>query len=171
MKTHLALKKSLLYITLVAVAIITVFPLLWGIASSFRTDTELYKYSMPFTIKTFIPQEPTLDAYIRLFRDFNFLQPILNTFFVTLISIFLGCLINGIAAFAFATFNFKYKKVIYTTVLLSFMIPFESIALPLYNVVNKLGWLETYRGLICLELQMVLYFSFLHNFFVIFHPA
>ena len=148
MSTRLVVKRIFIYIALFGVAILTIFPLLWGVASSLRTDEELYKYSMPFSGKTLIPQEPTINAYTRLFKDFDFLQPIMNTFSVTIIAIFLGCLVNGIAAFAFATFNFKFKKIIFTIVLLSFMIPFESIALPLYNVINRLHWLESYQGLI-----------------------
>jgi ABC-type glycerol-3-phosphate transport system permease component len=133
---------------LVCIAAVTIFPLLWGVASSLRDGEELYKYAMPFTAKTLIPQKPTLDGYITLFRDFGFLRPILNTFAITIVTIFLGCTVNGIAAFSFAVFRFKFKNLIYTIIFLSFMIPFESIAMPLYNVVNRFGWVDTYYGII-----------------------
>jgi ABC-type glycerol-3-phosphate transport system permease component len=138
----------ILYVALVLVALGTVFPLLWGVASSFRTQEELYQYSMPFTWKTLIPQAPTWAAYKNLFQVYHFWRPMLNTLFVTAVSIVFGCLINGIAAFSFALFKFKFKNIIFSIILVSFMIPFESIALPLYNVVNGFGWVDTYQGII-----------------------
>jgi ABC-type glycerol-3-phosphate transport system permease component len=148
MKTGSAGWKFLIYAVLVVISVITVFPLLWGIASSLRPDEELYKFVMPFSAKTFIPQDLTFDAYIRLFKEFNFQRYILNTFIVTFFTILFSCSVNGIAAFSFATFQFSGKKIIYTIVLLSFMIPFESIAMPLYNVVNRFGWIDRMYGLI-----------------------
>jgi ABC-type glycerol-3-phosphate transport system permease component len=127
---------------------LTIFPLLWGLASSLRPDRELFEYVMPFSSKTFIPQVLTFNNYIRLFNEFNFLRPITVTLMVTIITIIFGCIINGVAAFSFATFNFSFKKIIYTIVLLSFMIPFEAIAMPLYNVVNRFGWVDTLHGII-----------------------
>jgi ABC-type glycerol-3-phosphate transport system permease component len=103
---------------------------------------------MPFSAKTLIPQDLTFDAYIRLFKEFSFQRYVLNTFIVTLFTILFSCIVNGIAAFSFATFQFPGKKIIYTIVLLSFMIPFESIAMPLYNVVNHFGWIDRMYGLI-----------------------
>jgi ABC-type glycerol-3-phosphate transport system permease component len=103
---------------------------------------------MPFSAKTFIPQEPTIDAYIKLFTEYNFIRPIINTLIIVILNIVFGCFINGIAAFAFATFNFKYKNTIYAIVLLSFMIPFEVIAMPLYTVVQGFGWVDTFAGIL-----------------------
>jgi ABC-type glycerol-3-phosphate transport system permease component len=142
------LKNIIIYLLFVIVAIVTIFPLLWGVASSLRTDDELYKYAIPFSSKTLIPQELTFDAYIRLFTEFNFLRPIINTLIITFLTIFLGCLVNSIAAFSFAVFDFRLKNSIYAIVLISFMIPFEAIALPLYNVVNQFKWVDTFQGII-----------------------
>jgi ABC-type glycerol-3-phosphate transport system permease component len=141
-------RTGLVYLLLVFLSVITVFPLLWGIASSLRPDEELFQYIMPFSAKTFIPQKLTFGNYIRLFAEFHFLRPIAVTLAVTVITIFFGCMVNGVAAFSFATFRFKFKNIIYTIVLLSFMIPFEAIAMPLYNVVNQFGWIDKLYGII-----------------------
>lgn len=148
MTRNLPLKKTLLYLALIMVTLVAVFPLVWGIASSLRSDEEIFRYAMPFTIKTLIPQEPTMTSYVRIFTEFNFMRPIINTLIVTLVTIACGSIINSLAAFSFATFNFRFKTLIFTIVLLSFMIPFESIAMPLYGVVNKFGWVDTRYGII-----------------------
>ncbi|MCH3918122.1 MAG: carbohydrate ABC transporter permease [Spirochaetia bacterium] len=51
-------------------------------------------------------------------------------------------------AFSFSVFDFKGKNTLFTLVLLTFMIPFSSIALPLYQIVSSLHMVDTYWGLI-----------------------
>lgn len=138
----------LLYLCLVIVAILTLFPLFWGISASLRDDSELFAYVMPFGVHTLIPVEFTFKSYVELFTTYGFLKPVINTVFVTAVSIFFGCILNSIAAFAFAMFDFKFKKPLFTLVLLSFMIPFEAIALPLYQIADKMKMVDTYQGMI-----------------------
>ncbi len=148
MMSKAKVNQALLYAALVIISIITLFPLFWAVSGSLRTDKELFQYTIPFSINTLIPVEPTIESYIALFRDFNFLKPILNTIILIALLIPLGSLINSIAAFAFAKFDFAGKNLIYAIVLVSFMIPFEAIAMPLYNIVNGMGMVDTRAGLI-----------------------
>ena len=137
-----------LYLVLIFTAILTLFPLFWGISASLRSDKELYSYIMPFSIHTLIPVEFTVKSWIQLFTKYKFLQPVLNTVFITAATIVFGCILNSIAAFAFAMFDFKGKKILFVLILLSFMIPFEAIALPLYQVADRLNMVNTYQGMI-----------------------
>ncbi len=144
-------KKSqslLLYFILLLICLVTLFPLIWAVSASLRTDKELFQYTVPFTIHTLFPVEVTFESYIALFRDFNFLTPILNTLILVGILIPLGCVVNSVAAFSFANFRFKGKGILYAIVLVSFMIPFEVIAMPLYTIVDKMGLVDTRAGLI-----------------------
>jgi len=148
-----------IYILLVIILIITLFPLFWGISASLRDNSELFQYVTPFSLNTFVPLKMTIESYIGLFTDYNFLQPILNTLYVTIMSIVLGCVVNSVAAFAFAMFDFKFKNVIFMLILLSFMIPFEAIALPLYQVADGFGMVDTHAGMIvpCIASGLVLF--------------
>lgn len=148
MKRHNYLKSIILYIVLIFIALFAIFPFLWGLSGSFRSDTEMYQYMLPFSIHTLIPVHFTFDSYTTLFTDLGFGRPFMNTIVVTFVSIFFGCIINSIAAFAFAAFDFKFKKILYSIVLFSFMIPFEAIAIPLYSVANGLNLVDTYAGII-----------------------
>jgi len=76
------------------------------------------------------------------------MQPIVNTLIVSGSVIFFGCLINSIAAYAFAMYDFKFKSILFATILISFMIPFEAIALPLFGIVDSFGWVNTRLGII-----------------------
>lgn len=148
-----------LYLICIILCILMIFPLIWGLASSLRTDDELFKYITPLSAKTFIPQHPTFSAYIRIFKDFAFGRAIMNTVIVTSLTVALGLVINSLAAFAFAFFEFPLKKVLFTIVLITFMIPFESIAMPLYKLASGIGMVDTYRGMIipCVANGMVLF--------------
>lgn len=148
MSGHGNLKKYVAYPFLTIIAVLMIFPLFWCLSASLRSDLEFFQYIIPFSIHTLIPVNFTMASYIDLFTKYNFFRPILNTFFVVFTTILSGCLINSIAAFSFACFRFRFKSVLFAIVLLSFMVPFESISLPLYSVVNKLGLVNTYTGLI-----------------------
>ncbi len=140
--------KIILYILLVLITVLTLIPFIWSISSSFSTDSEIFKNAMPLSWKSFFPTDFNLDSYVGLFKEFDFAVPIKNTLVVSALTIIFGCIINSFAAFGFAVFDFKFKKILYGIVLLSFMIPFEAIAMPLYKVVNSLAWVDTYKGII-----------------------
>lgn len=138
----------LLYIAHLLIIGIIVFPLLFGLVSSFRPLEDIFKYVSPVSWKTFIPIHFTFDAYVNLFVNRGFDRILLNTFFVTVVSVVFGLFVGSLAAFAFAMFKFAGKNVLFGIVLLTFMIPFEVIAIPLYKLVNSFGWIDTYFGLI-----------------------
>lgn len=122
---HRRLVRVLLYAAFIVVAFFMLFPILWAVSASFRTDDELYAYMAPTTFHTFVPVQFTTDAYVRLFRDYGFMAPIVNSLMVCLMTVVLGCLINSIAAVAFAMFDFKGKNLIFSIIVVTFMIPFE----------------------------------------------
>lgn len=135
-------KNILHYVVLVIVCFISLFPLLYAFSASLRSDVELYKYALPFSIKTIIPVEPTLDNYKWIFTEFGFGKSIVNTLIIVFILVPLGLLVNSVAAFAFTAFDFKGKNILFAVFVVSFMVPFEAIAIPLYSLVNKIGWVD-----------------------------
>ena len=141
-------KTAVLYVLLVLIAMIMVFPLIYSFSSSLRTNEEIFRYISPVSIRTIIPEHATFENYVRVFRDYGFLQPIWNTLVVCVLSVGFGCLINSVAAMAFAMMEFKGKKLIYSIILITFMIPFESISLPMYRITYHLGLLNTFAGII-----------------------
>jgi multiple sugar transport system permease protein/putative chitobiose transport system permease protein len=71
-----------------------------------------------------------------------------NTTFVTVTTIAGGILVTSMAGFAFAKIDFPLKSFLFTVCIVSFMIPFQAIAIPLFVVVRRLEWTNTYQGLI-----------------------
>ena len=138
---------GLKHLAYLAIAFVFVLPLWWAIVSSLRPNSAVFADIFPFTPKALLPSPVTLEAYSGVFER-GFGQIIGNTMLVALVTMAVGLIVNGAAGFAFAMFDFKGKKVVLSAVIISFMLPFEAIALPLYTVTQQLGWLDNIAALI-----------------------
>jgi multiple sugar transport system permease protein/putative chitobiose transport system permease protein len=135
------------YFALLIIAIIVILPLEWIIASSFTDRETVFKNVLPFSLKALWPTNPTLGAYRAIFED-DFGRAIVNTLIVATTTV-IGCLIVGTTAgFAFARFDFRFKGLLWTLVLLSLMVPYEATVIPSYSMINDLGWTNSWQALI-----------------------
>ncbi|GAA4849871.1 carbohydrate ABC transporter permease [Paenibacillus vulneris] len=138
----------LLYIAHILLGLVILLPLGFALVSSLRPLDEIFRYMSPVSWRTFVPTEITFDAYISLFVERGFGRIFFNTFYVSIVNVVIGLIIASMAAFAFVYFEFKGRNLLFFLVILTFMIPFEVIAIPLYGLVDSLGWIDTYSGII-----------------------
>ncbi|MBU1306396.1 MAG: carbohydrate ABC transporter permease [Alphaproteobacteria bacterium] len=138
---------GLRHLAYLAIAFVFVLPLWWAVVSSLRPNSAVFADIFPFTPKALLPSPLTFEAYTGVFER-GFGAIIGNTMLVALVTMVGGLIVNGAAGFAFAMFDFKGKKFVLTAVIISFMLPFEAIALPLYTVTQQLGWLDNIAALI-----------------------
>jgi len=146
--TTLLLRRALLYPALVAVAAVSVLPLLWALTSSLRPDDEIFRYTQNLSWRTLLPLPPTLRNFREILLEDRFARFFGNSLLVAGATVALGLLVNSLAAFGFARFRFPGQRWLFGLVLVTFMVPFEVIVLPLYLVVRAMGWLDSYRALI-----------------------
>jgi multiple sugar transport system permease protein len=142
------MKRTLVHAGYLLVCILFILPLWWALASSLRPLDDIFKYVSPFSWKAFVPDKPTFAAYITIFSQKSFGTAVFNSAFVSGATVLLGLLINGFAGYAFAVLRFPGRNVLFFLIVLTFLVPFEAIAIPLYTVVRSIGWLDTYQGLI-----------------------
>ncbi len=147
-KKKVLVKKMATYITLAIMTVVSLFPILFGISASFRTQRDLFEHMFPFTVRSLIPTQFTFENYVDIFTEYNFGKPILNTLIITFVTVLLGCVLSSVCGFVFAFFEFKGKRLLYALVMFSFMIPFEGIAIPLYKVAVNLGLGDTHAAVI-----------------------
>ncbi|MDO5141522.1 MAG: carbohydrate ABC transporter permease [Eubacteriales bacterium] len=147
-KTKQKLLRALLYLTLVIIAIIALFPLVYIILASFRTDEEIFRHALPFTIHTIVPVDWTFENYQIIFTQFSFWRPMVNTLLVVCILVPVNLLVASLAGYAFAFFEFKFKGVLFAIFIISFMVPTDSIALPLYSLISDMGLVNRFAALI-----------------------
>lgn len=148
MHRHDLPKKLLLYLVLICISVIAVFPFFYILMASFRTNKEIFEYALPFTWKTLIPQEWTTNNYIAIFTEFKYGIALKNTMVVVVILVPLVLTISALGGFVFAFFDFKGKNVLFFLCLISFMIPTDAIALPLYDLISDFKLVNTYWGMI-----------------------
>lgn len=137
------------YSLLTFFSIVFLLPIYWVAVSSFKLDTSIFRSLMPFNISALLPDPKSyFGAYVDILVKRNFGRAIFNSFFVTFCTTALGIFVNSMCAFAFSVFNFKGKNVLFMVTLITFMIPFGSIALPLYQTATSLRIIGTYWALI-----------------------
>lgn len=103
------------------------------------------------TADQLIPVEPTLENYINGWKGFagiSFSVFFRNSGFITIIATLGAVLSSAVVAYGFARCRFKTRKILFTCMLLSMMLPFQIIMIPQYIWFKRLNWIDTYLPLI-----------------------
>ncbi len=128
---------------LLAIAMLMLAPFLWMLLTSVKTQQEAFAYP-----PTLLPDRLHWENYKQLFTLVPFGRYFLNTVVVTLAVVVGQLLISSMAAYAFARLKFMGRETIFLFYLATMMVPFQITLIPLYLIVYKLGWVNTYWGLI-----------------------
>lgn len=142
-----SIKYTLRVILMLLFAIFIALPFLWIIPTGFKPLDRVFADLSPFSIKAFVPAPFTVEPLITLLKG-GFAQSLLITIVVALATIATGILINSMAGFSFARFDFPAKNLLFVLVIMSFLIPFEAVVVPLFLTIQALGWLNTIMALI-----------------------
>ena len=132
------------FIFLIAIATLTVFPLLWLISTAFKSPSENIFQSVP----QLLPTQPTFDNFIKVWKNARFDLYLWNSFFVSSITVILNLLFCSLAAFPLARLDFKGRDQIFWAIVGTTMIPFQITMIPLYILAVQLNLKNTYAGLI-----------------------
>ena len=155
------LVKAALYIFLLAMALIVLFPFYWMVISSLKTLAE-YRLTVP----TLWPQSIMLSNYAEAFTTANLGRLFLNTAYVGVVSTLLSLVITVLSAFAFARLEFRGKNAMFAALLATMMIPGELFTITNYATINSFGWMNTFRVLIIPFLVSVFYIYLLRQNFM-----
>ncbi len=160
-----AAETLLVYALHIVVAAIFILPLMWAIAASFSPNEEVFKYAYPFSWRALLPSNFTIAAYENLFaRDFGL--SLSNTFVLGMIVVFIGGVVNSMAGFAFARFNFRGKRLLFVAIILiTFLIPIDLTAIPRFILISELKWINTWPALIVPGLANSLVIFLFRQFF------
>ena len=160
-KIVFALVQVFLYVFLLLMAVIVLFPFYWMIISSLKSLSE-YRESVP----TFFPRKVMFSNYAQAFTSANLGRLFMNTLYVGVVSTILSLVITILSAFAFARLEFKGKNALFAALLATMMIPGELFTITNYSTVTKLGWINTYTVLIVPFLVSVFYIYLLRQNFM-----
>ena len=132
------------YVLLIAVGFVMLYPLIWLVGASFKTNAEI------FSGAGFIPQNPTLDGYIKGWETstpYTFGRFFLNSFLIIVPKVIGTAISCTMAAYAFARFDFPLKKILFGTVIAVLLLPNVVTRIPQYLLFRDLGWLDSFLPL------------------------
>lgn len=127
-------------LTLIIYAVFALFPLLWMVLITFKSDTEMYTTTFFF--------HPTLANYKAVLFGGGYLKTFLNNIIVSGGAVLVSVLVGVPAAYALARFKFKGKENLAFTILSFRFAPEILVILPLFMIYQKIGLYDTYFGLI-----------------------
>lgn len=131
------------YLFSILLAIVAMIPFLWMISTSFKSRGALM--SIPIE---WIPKEPSLVAYAKVFGKFHFFRIIGNSLLISVSYTLITLLSASMAAFAFAKMRFPFGNGIFKVYLATMMIPTQVTMIPLFVIMNKMGLINTYSSVI-----------------------
>ena len=129
------------YILAIIITIVMVFPLFWMLSTSLKTEQQVMSSRLVFW-----PTTPQWENFAYPFRKVPFLRYMLNTACVTAMQMTSELLLGILAAYGFSKGKFHGKHFLFIVVLGAMMIPIQVTFIPLYIVIARIGWMNTYWG-------------------------
>ncbi|MDK2920002.1 MAG: multiple sugar transport system permease protein [Candidatus Petromonas sp.] len=131
------------YGILIVGSIWMLLPLVWMTSAAFKPMSEIIQVP-----PTWIPKHFTLDNIKQVFEQVPFARYFLNSIITTTVIVFSVLLTSTMAGYGFAKFNFKGKRILFLFILSSLMIPFQVRMIPLYQISQQFGIIDTYIGVV-----------------------
>lgn len=128
------LGKLCLYVFLVVVAVIQIFPIYWLALFSLKNNYEIFNLS-PLAF----PEELRFSNYIKVWTEGNIAVYFMNSVFYTLASVFLTIILASMVTFALTRLNWRGSKLVLGLFMIGLMIPIHSTLIPLFNTYTELG--------------------------------
>jgi len=135
--------RFLLYGLLAAVAILTLAPIVWMVSASFMPTGQSAAFPPPF-----VPKDVTFEHYARLFTGIRLARYLFNSAFLALSVTAISLAVNSMAGYAFAKYRFRGRDRLFRLLIASMVIPSQVTMLPLFLMLNKMGLINTYLGVI-----------------------
>ena len=142
------------------IVFLILFPFAWLVISTFKLQKDIIKWP-----PTFWPKTWTFNNYVEVFDRIPMARYISNTvIFAGAVSLF-SAFFDSLAGYAFAKLDFRGKELLFNIVLLTMLVPFQIIMIPLYIELNIVGILNTFVGLILPRITSAYGIYFMRSFF------
>lgn len=129
------------YFILIFVGFIMVYPLIWMVGATFKSNSEIFTSISPFTSK------PTLDGYKNAMNNYggeiNLLKSMANTYSYVLPKVLFTVVSCTITAYGFGRFNFKGKKILFALLISTLFLPQVVMNVPQFILYNNFGWVDS----------------------------
>ena len=141
-------QKVLLTVLVALVSVMFVVPAVWILIDSFRPNLEVQSSMLDVSWALFVPTDVTIQNYVVMLTERSFGRALANSAIVCGASVVVGLIISSMAAYPLAVYRFRGRNQIFAVVVVSFMVPFEAIAIPLSQQFHDWGIANSLVGLI-----------------------
>lgn len=135
--------RLIIFIILLVVSMVVVLPYIWMLSNSFKTTKETL-----MDASHLLPQEPTLDGYKKVLFDSPFFMWLGNSLFITISNTVAVLISSTLVGFIFSQYDFRNKKLLFTMLLATMMVPAQATIIPSFILVNAIGLFNTPWALI-----------------------
>lgn len=133
----------ILNVVLLILGIVTVYPFIWMLCSSFKKNKEIMALQQHL-----LPQAFILDNYANMNAHFSFLRFFANSLIITVIITMIVIYTSTICGFVLSKYQFKGRNMLFGFVLSTMMIPWCVTIIPKYSMIQVFGWMDSYKALI-----------------------
>ncbi|HML22896.1 MAG TPA: carbohydrate ABC transporter permease [Aggregatilinea sp.] len=156
-----ALRSTLTYALLIALAVIMLLPFIWMFSASLKLDKDVFRFPIEW-----IPQNPQWSNYRTIWTRIPFLTFFYNSLKLTAIITFLQVATSSFAAYAFAKLEFKGKNFLFLAYIASIAVPWQVYMIPQFILIRELGLVDNHMSLILLQAFTAFGVFLLRQFFV-----
>ena len=139
-RRRVAWHTPLLYLALLMLGLVMVFPFVWMLATSFKPAPDVYSLSL-------LPARPTLDNYVTALTRFPFPRWFANSLIVAGLTTLSVAFFDSLAGYVLAKLQFPFKNVIFVAILCTLMVPTEMLVIPWYILSVDYHWTDTFWGI------------------------
>ena len=144
MRMRRILGDTVYYVLMFFLCAVMLFPLVWTICSSFKTNPQLYSEA-PLNL---VPNPFTTENYEKLFQTYDVYRMVFNGLYLAVVIPILSMLTSSMAAYALARLEFRGRNVIFLLLISTLMIPGYVTLIPNFDIMVKLKLLNTHMALI-----------------------
>ncbi|MFD9256743.1 carbohydrate ABC transporter permease [Streptomyces bottropensis] len=123
--------------------LVSVFPFVWTIVMATNTTRDIYKSPPKLTFGSHL-----LENIRGVLHTVDFFGSMLNTVVIACVTTALVLLVDSLAAFAFAKFEFPGRRLLFGTLLVFMMLPLQLAVLPQFILMSELGWVGMLKALV-----------------------
>lgn len=132
------LKAVLPYALLILLSIVFLFPFLWLVMTSLKTPEEILKFP-----PTIFPEKVQWSNYQAAVEAIPFTKYMMNTFLICILNIIGQLLSAPLVAYSISRIPWKGRKIIFTIVVATMILPAQVQMIPQYIIFTNLGWVNT----------------------------
>jgi len=144
--------KGVVYFFLFLLALFTIIPLLLALSISFKGESDTL-FAIPPQL---ILHDLTFDSYVKVWQTIPVLKYVFNSLLITFFGVFLPLILSSLAAFPLARIKFRGRQFVFILILATMMIPGEVTMIPTYLIIDKVGLMGSYAGVILPHASSVL---------------